>query len=111
MPINSKKKGSHGELEISHILNDYGYNTRRSAQFNGLKGDADVIGLPNISIECKRVEKLNVDTAMEQSIRDCKGKIPCVFHRKNRKDWLVTMRLSDWIELYRKSGLDEQGDS
>lgn len=27
---------------------------------------------------------------------------PAVFHRKNRCEWLVTMRLDDWIELYRE---------
>ena len=27
-------------------------------------------------------------------------KFPAVFHRKNRKDWLVTMQLDTWIKLY-----------
>lgn len=112
MPINSKKKGSHGELEISHILNDYGYDCRRTAQYNGkeLDSKADVIGLPHIHIECKRVEKLNIDNAMEQAIRDATTDIPCVFHRKNHKDWLVTMRLGDWIELYKRSGKDKESE-
>lgn len=25
-----------------------------------------------------------------------------VMHRKNRKDWLVTMTMEDWMELYEK---------
>ena len=54
-----------------------------------------------IHIECKRVEKLNIDNAIEQAIRDTRdNKFPTIFHRKNRKDWLVTMRLEDWINLY-----------
>ena len=28
--------------------------------------------------------------------------LPAVFHRRNRQEWLVTMRLSDWLEMYRK---------
>jgi hypothetical protein len=26
--------------------------------------------------------------------------LPAVFHRKNKKDWKVTMDLSEWIKLY-----------
>ncbi len=28
--------------------------------------------------------------------------IPVVMHRKNNCEWLVTMRLIDWMELYRE---------
>lgn len=60
-----------------------------------------MVGLPGIHIECKRVEKLNLDAAMEQAIRDARaGEIPAVFHRKNRKEWKVTLRLDDFMELY-----------
>ena len=102
MPINSKKKGAKGERELANTLKDYGYNCRRTNQFCGKTGQADdVVGLDYIHIECKRVEKLNIDTAIEQAVRDTKDdKIPTVFHRKNRKDWLVTMRLDDWIKIY-----------
>ena len=104
MPINSKKKGSHGELELVHELNNKGFETRRTAQFCGNTGDAsDITGLDFIHPEVKRVEHLNIDNAMAQAVRDSKGstKLPTVFHRKNHKDWLVTMRLDDWLELYR----------
>ena len=38
---------------------------------------------------------------MEQAVRDTKDdKIPTVFHRKNRKDWLVTMKLDDFMKIY-----------
>ncbi|MDD6200230.1 MAG: hypothetical protein PUB93_03060, partial [Firmicutes bacterium] len=64
----------------------------------------DLSGLPGIHIEVKRVEKLNVGEAMEQSIRDSermRDGMPALFHRRNRKPWLVTMRLVDWLQLYR----------
>ena len=63
----------------------------------------DLTGLPGIHIEVKRVEKLNVVEAMEQSIRDSERMadgVPVLFHRRNRKPWLVTMRLEDWLSLY-----------
>lgn len=102
--MNSKKKGKNGELELVHKLQDYGYeNVRRSQQYAGINNDADLVNLPGIHIECKRVEKLNLYDAMSQSIHDAKDdEFPAVFHRKNRCDWLVTMKLSDWIEIYRE---------
>lgn len=101
MSINSKRKGSIGELELSHELNKYGFATRRGQQYCGSNGDADVVGLPNIHIECKRVENLNIDKALNQAMSDCRGTdIPVVMHRKNRTNWKVTLRLEDFMQLY-----------
>ena len=98
--INSKKKGAKGERDLANKLKDYGYNCRRGQQYNGLEGE-DVVGLDYIHIECKRVEKLNLDEALEQAKRDSQEKqLPAVFHRKNNKKWKVTMELDDWIKLY-----------
>ena len=105
MLLNSKQKGKRGELELVHKLQNYGFNTRRSVQYNGKAedGQADLVGLPNIHIECKRVEKLNLYDAIAQAKHDAKAEeLPTVFHRKNDSEWLVTMRLDDWIELYKK---------
>lgn len=99
--MNSRDKGKRGELELSKKLREYGYNCRRGQQFSGANGDADVVGLTGIHIECKRVEKLNIYDAIDQSKRDAKQyELPAVFHRKNDCDWLVTMRLEDWVKLY-----------
>lgn len=100
MSINSKAKGAKGERELANKLKEYGYKTRRGQQYNGLEGE-DVVGLDYIHIECKRVERLNLEEAMQQAKRDTKnGQLPTVFHRKNRSKWLVTMELEDWIKLY-----------
>lgn len=100
--MNSRNKGKVGERELANKLRTFGYDTRRGQQYCGISGDADVIGLPGIHIECKRVEKLNIDNAMEQSVNDAKyGEMPAVFHRKNGKQWLVTMSLLDWMDLYK----------
>lgn len=101
MSINSREKGATGERELSRFLKGYGYKTRRGQQYCGSNGDADVIGLDGIHIECKRVEKLNLTKAMEQAKADAKeGEIPAVFHRKNREGWKVTLSLEDFIKLY-----------
>lgn len=104
----SQRKGAAGERELPAILHEYGYDCTRGGSLSF--GDVpDLSGLPGIHIEVKRVEKLNVMEAMEQSIRDSERMhdgMPTLFHRRNRKPWLVTMRLVDWLKLYRTE--DEQ---
>jgi len=97
---NSKQKGARGERELSNKLKEYGYDCRRGQQYCGANGDADVMGLDGIHIECKRVERLNLYDAISQAKADAKGEIPTVFHRKNNYEWLVTMTLDNWITLY-----------
>lgn len=110
MPINSREKGAKGERELSKALRQYGYGSRRGQQFCGANGDADVVGLPHIHIECKRVEKLNIYNAMAQAKSDAReNEIPAVFHRRNREKWLVTMELDDFMKIYPEweAGKDE----
>lgn len=101
--INSKQKGKVGELEFAKLCREYGFDCRRSVQYAGINHDADVVGLPGLHVEVKRVEKLNVSGALGQATRDkAKDEIPIVAHRKNREPWLVTMKAEDWFELYKK---------
>lgn len=101
--MNSREKGAAGERELSRRLREYGYDCRRGQQYSGANGDADVVGLPGIHIECKRVERLDLIAAMDQSKRDAKpGEIPAVFHRKNHCRWMVTVSLDDFMLLYRE---------
>jgi len=97
---NSRQKGAVGERELAAELNRlFGTTARRGQQYSGLEGE-DVVGLGNIHIESKRVEKLNIYDAVEQAVTDAKSiKIPAVFHRRNHKPWLVTVRLDD-IEAF-----------
>lgn len=100
---NSRRKGASGERELAKKLREYGYEARRGQQYCGSNGDADVVGIPGIHIECKRVESLNIKKAMQQSISDSKdGEIPVVMHRKNGEKWKVTMTLDDFIKIYKR---------
>lgn len=104
--MNSKQKGARGERELASKLREYGYECRRGQQYCGANGDADVVGLPGIHIECKRVEKLNIYDAISQAKADSKeGELPSVFHRKNNCEWLVTMPLEEWMKLYEQCTL------
>ena len=101
--MNSRQKGARGERELAGILKSYGYDARRGQQYSGANGDPDVIGLPGIHIECKRVERLNLYDAMGQSRADARmDEFPAVFHRKNNSEWLVTMTLDDWMAIFKE---------
>jgi len=105
MAINSKRKGSRGEREWAKVCRDQGFEVRRTQQYaGGTEESADCIGLPYVHQEVKRVERLNIDEAMEQAERDSKGRnlLPIVAHRRNGKRWKVTMYADDWFELYRE---------
>lgn len=102
MSINSKEKGKRAEIEFSKILQKFGYEgARRSVQYCGINNDADVVGGPEgFHFEVKRVEKLNIYSAVEQSKRDARdGEKPVVAHRKNRKEWLITMPADVFFEI------------
>lgn len=102
--MNSREKGKRGELELARALRSLGYDCRRGQQYSGANGDADVVGLPGIHIECKRVERLNLYDAMAQAKHDARGgETPVVVHRKDRCGWLVTLELEDFIgRFYRE---------
>lgn len=104
MGKSQQRKGADGERELVGILQQYGYQVERggSETFGTVP---DLIGLPGIHIECKRVERLNISEAMKQSVRDAqrfRDGVPTVFHRRNREGWFVTMKLEDWITLIKK---------
>ena len=106
--MNSRQKGKRGELEAARWLREQGYETRRGQQYSGANGDADVVGLPGIHLEIKRVEKLNIVDAMDQAKHDARpDETPIVMHRRNNTEWLITMRAADWINLYRESDYGE----
>lgn len=101
MSKNSRNKGVAGERELAKVLRGYGYQCRRGQQYSGANGDADVVGLEGIHIECKRVERLQLYDAIDQAKRDArKGEHPTVMHRKNNCEWLVTMPLENWLDIY-----------
>lgn len=95
--MNSRNKGKRGELEWSHVLRDmFGLTARRGQQFSGSPESPDVVGgFPGTHCEVKRVERLNIDAAVDQALADCGSDIPYVAHRRNRRDWLVTIRAVD----------------
>lgn len=98
---NGRQKGKRGELELANRLKELGLTARRTQQFCGREGTSDVVceELSFYHLEVKRVERLNIDEAFSQAVRDCGERTPVVVHRRNQKPWLVTMSLEDWLEI------------
>ena len=108
--MNSRDKGKRGELKWRNQLRDAGFDAFRTAQFagNSPDGSPDVMcpSLPSIHHEVKWVERLNVQKAMDQAVRDAKpDQIPVVCHKKNDCPWLVTVRAEDWFRIIRNTDL------
>ncbi len=116
MTINSKQKGARFERQLASKFRDYGYDSRRTAQYCGNTGDAsDVVGLPGIHCEAKHQERMQLYDWMDQAKRDSKntGNMPVVFHKKNNCEILVSMQFDSFMKLYKEyeANLKEAGGS
>lgn len=98
--MNSKAKGTAGELEAAHWLTDHGHLARRGQQYAGGTDSPDIIcpTLEGIHFEVKRTETFRIYDAMEQARIDANGHaVPVVMHRRSRSEWLFIMRAEDGI--------------
>lgn len=97
----NRRRGADAERRVAEIIRDtWGYPVRRGQVFNK---EPDVVGLSGIHLEVKYQEHLNVRKAMNQSIEASEryqDGMPVVIHGKAREEWLVTMRLEDWMDMY-----------
>lgn len=114
MSKKSQKKGRRGEIELAGILRGYGIPAF-PGQPMSYGGSPDIVGVDGIHCEVKRCEQLRLSDWMRQSARDSErfgDGLPTLFHRKNGEDWIVTMRLTDWLLLYQAySGEDYSGNN
>jgi len=92
--MNSRTKGANGERELAQLLRNQGHiDARRGQQYSGLNGDADVVGLQGVHIECKRAERFTDEPALKQAERDARaGEVPVVIYRRNKERWKVVLR-------------------
>jgi hypothetical protein len=96
--MDSRAKGKRGELEAAEALGRIGLDCRRSAQYCGKAGDADLqCDGVDLHVEVKLTERLNPYGFIEQAIDDSRKtrRIPLVVMRSSYKPWLILMRLDD----------------
>lgn len=98
----SQRKGRAAERELAGILKGCGYDVRPGEPLNYGK-EPDLVGLPDIHIECKRCQQLRISEWMQQATEDAKrfrDGSPAVFFRRDREQWMVCMALPDWLKIY-----------
>lgn len=99
--MNSRNKGKVGERELAKIMQGYGYDAHRGQQYSGLNGDADVVGVDGLHIECKRTEQVRDEVFLQQAERDArKGEIPVVMYRRNHEEWKANLRLEQFMLIW-----------
>ena len=99
-----RNKGKVGEREWRDVLRSMGYaDARRGQQYAGGADSPDVVGgIPGTHAEVKRVERLVIDDAIAQAVAECGASVPYVAHRRNRGEWLVTIRARD-VEAFARA--------
>jgi hypothetical protein len=106
MAINSRSKGARGERDAAAALNEICPHAmaRRGQQHSGTETSADLVtpGMPRLWVEVKRVQRLNVHAVMDKAADQSGQLTPVVMHRKNQEEWLLTMRLSDVVNVARE---------
>ncbi|WP_290371909.1 hypothetical protein [uncultured Parasutterella sp.] len=100
MSKSQRTKGADGEREVCRIIHEQlGVEVSRNLS-QTREGGAD-IKFPPFSIEVKRRSRIgNVYEWMEQSQKSCSGsEKPIVICRADRRDWLVVMPISQFLQL------------
>jgi len=102
----SRDKGKRGEREAASTLAQHWNATdaRRSVQFCGRSGDADLTGVPGFHCEVKRYARLASIDCLEQAEMDAApGTIPIVLMRDDTNtEWVCMLRVSDAPEFARR---------
>lgn len=119
-----KRKGDAYERELAAYINaNAGISSAFRAPLSGggkvgMVGGTDILGVPGLFIEAKRVERLNFHDALRQAeLNIAKTRSPdmaVVVNRRNLEPTgrsLVLLRLDDFLKLYRSwnnFGRDEE---
>lgn len=103
MSKSQQRKGRNGEIEICRIFQAHGIDAQPGDPVS-FGNCPDITGVNGIHCEVKRCEQMRLTEWLEQATRDSErfhDGAPTIFHRRNRSPWLVTMRLEDWMTIYK----------
>lgn len=89
-----KQKGSGGEREVIALLTEWaaeaGVDLTLERNLEQVRhGGADIVGVPGMEVEVKRVESNAINSWWAQVLAASKktGKWPLLAHRRNRQPW------------------------
>ena len=107
MGSKSRTKGKAGELEVVHILREYGPfpNAERDLeQVRGTENGRDIIGTPGFVVQVKRHARvtqsvIEAGIAEAMASTDNENPFPVCVHRSDLQQWRVTMSLYQWPDM------------
>lgn len=104
LSASQRTKGAAGELEVVHLLREYGWpNASRTSdgRHQSLRGDI-AHGPAGVHLEIKRRETVSVvkwwEQANAEADRLC---VPVVAFRRSRMPWLACLELDELLPLLR----------
>ena len=92
----SREKHFRGNREFAKLCRDYGFAAVRC-----VKGQLDCCELPGLAVTVRRTERLRLDRAMADAIREANDQLPILVHRTSRQPWRITMEPDTFFRLYR----------
>ncbi|NGZ29556.1 MAG: hypothetical protein G8345_22035 [Magnetococcales bacterium] len=101
-----RTKGATGERELAGLLRDrLGLDIRRNLE-QARSGGADLLGLPGLSLECKRAAVPKLGPWWEQTIQQAGERVPVLAFRVDRQPWRFLIPLGAILP-----GTEEQPNS
>ena len=103
--MNVRDKGIGFERDTANRWRAMGFDMRRQPGSGAMhwKGDLYCHEYPELHLECKAVERLNIEKAMDKAREECKvGQIVVLVHKRNRKPPLVTVEEADFVGLLKE---------
>lgn len=102
MSASQRLKGANAEREVVQIFRAHGWpHAERTSNGRAQSGRSDIANGPEgCAVECKRQERLNVPSALDQLERDSDPlDMPILVHRPSRHEWMATVKLVDLLPL------------
>ena len=94
--IKSRAKHLRGAREFSALCRQAGF-----AEASSTHGSIKTGGLPGLSVEVRRAQRLHLEHAMDAAAEAAGENIPVLAHRSDGQPWRITLGLEDFFRLYR----------
>lgn len=105
--VNSRQKGKRGEREAAALLRSHGFEeARRSVQYSGREGTADLAGTLGYHVEVKNTGRCALPAWLEQVDRDRGQKPFLILWKQPGGRWLAIGDAKDVLPALSKKAND-----
>jgi len=105
--VNSRAKGSRGELEVAAIFRAAGFDCDRVPNSGALRIKGDLYGSVPAHVEVKRGERVRLPEWWAQTADEAPaGMLPLLALRQSRRPWLAVVPLEALVGLLATAAVD-----